>query len=314
MNMLKNILDWFKRHDLVRNAAEILAILVVMAFAAHLLMGWATRHGARRIVPDLGGIHFDDAARLLEETDLRITINDSLYVPAYDGGIVLDQLPKAGTEVKPDRMIYVTINAFSRQMVDVPYVAGRSLRQARSLLELAQLQIERIVYREDMATNYVLEQMVGGKTVKAGSKMKAEAGSGVVLYVGLEDPEELTRVPQAIGHTLREAKSRLWECGLNVGKIRCDGEIDQLEEKSALVSLQSIGYGREVAYGSTVDLTISLDRRQVERSRIESDTLYARHLREQERLRRQQRDSLQQLGEPAEPAEEEPIDESEFFD
>lgn len=314
MNRLKIILDWFKRHDLVRNAAQILAILVVMAVAAHLLMGWATRHGARRIVPDLSGIHFDDAARLLGSTDLRITINDSLYVPAYDGGIVLDQLPKAGTEVKPDRMIYVTINAFSRQMVDVPYVAGRSLRQARSLLELAQLQIDRIVYREDMATNYVLEQTVGGKPVKAGSKMKAEAGSGVVLYVGLENPEELTRVPQAIGHTLREAKSRLWECGLNVGKIRYDGDIDRLEEKSALVSLQSIGYGREVAYGSTVDLTISLDRKQVERRRIESDTLYARRLREQERLRQEQSDSLAQEGQPKRPAEEEPIDESEFFD
>lgn len=314
MNRLKIILDWFNRHALVRTAVQILALMAVLAVAAHLLMGWATRHGARRIVPDLSGIYFDDAARLLRSTDLRITINDSLYVPAYDGGIVLDQLPKAGTEVKPDRTVYVTINAFSRQMVDVPYVAGRSLRQARSLLELAQLQIDRIVYREDMATNYVLEQTVGGKPVKAGSRLKAEAGSGVVLYVGLEDPEELTRVPQAIGHTLREAKSRLWECGLNVGRIRYDGQIDRLEEKSALVSLQSVGYGSEVPYGSTVDLTLSLDRERVERSRIESDTLHARRLREQERLRREQSDSLPQEKLPARSAEEEPVDESEFFD
>ncbi len=314
MNRLKIILDWFKRHGLVRNAAQILGVLIVLAVAAHLLMGLATRHGARRIVPDLAGIAFDDAVRLLKSTDLRVAINDSLYVPAYDGGIVLDQLPKAGTEVKPDRTIYVTINAFSRQMVDVPYVAGRSLRQARSLLELAQLQIDRIVYREDMATNYVLEQTVDGKPVKAGSRLKIEAGSGVVLYVGLENPEELTRVPQAIGHTLREAKSRLWECGLNVGRIRYDGDIDRLEEKSALVSAQSVGYGCEVAYGSAVDLTLSLDPDRVERNRIESDTLHARRLRELERLRKEQSDSLRLSPRPATSAEEEQIDESEFFD
>ena len=72
--------------------------------------------------------------------------------------VVLDQLPEKGVEVKPGRTIYVTINSFSQKRVPVPYVAGRSLRQAKNMLEIAGLEIAELVYRPDMATNYVLEE------------------------------------------------------------------------------------------------------------------------------------------------------------
>lgn len=57
-----------------------------------------------------------------------------IVVPAYEGGIVLDQLPEGGVEVKPGRTVYITINSFRQKMVPVPYVAGRSLRQAKNML------------------------------------------------------------------------------------------------------------------------------------------------------------------------------------
>ena len=47
----------------------------------------------------------------------------------------------------------------------MPYVAGRSLRQAKNMLEVAGLGIEQIVYRPDLATNYVLEEYADGKRI-----------------------------------------------------------------------------------------------------------------------------------------------------
>ena len=110
-------------------------------------------------------------------------MNDSLYVPAFDPGVILEQRPAAGTEVKPGRRIYVTVNSSQQRMIDVPYVAGYSLRQAKNILETAGLEIEKLVYVDDIATNNVLEQRVGSEVVAADNRVQARVGSGVVLTV-----------------------------------------------------------------------------------------------------------------------------------
>lgn len=314
----------FRNRPLLYNLVLIVAALVVLAVAAHLVLLALTRHGARRTVPDLTGISLDDARRLAERTDLELFVNDSLYVPMYDGGVVLDQLPGQGVEVKPGRTVYVTINSFRQRMVPVPYVAGRSLRQAKNMLETASLEIERLVYRPDMATNYVLEQRSQGREVLPDSRLTAEAGSGVVLYVGVEPGSELTVVPQIVGASLREAKSRLWENGLNVGRVSRDAGIDLLNEKDARVCEQGPAQGRSVALGTAVDLKLTLDAELVGRNSAAAEK-EARALAE-ERLRQEAAaaDSLARVqfeqamrGEPTEEegaATDEPAAEEEFFD
>ena len=158
MEKPQNYLSRLRRHPLLWNLALIAAIILAMAVAAHILMQLGTRHGARRTVPDLSGVQLDQAQRIARKHDLQLHINDSLFVPAYEGGIVLDQLPEGGVEVKPGRTVYITINSFRQKMVPVPYVAGRSLRQAKNMLEIAGLEIGELIYRADMATNYVMEE------------------------------------------------------------------------------------------------------------------------------------------------------------
>lgn len=315
----------FRSRPLLFNLVLIVAALVVLGVAAHLVLLGLTRHGARRTVPDLTGISLDDARRLADRNDLELYVNDSLYVPMYDGGVVLDQLPGQGVEVKPGRTVYITINSFRQRMVPVPYVAGRSLRQAKNMLETASLEIERLVYRPDMATNYVLEQRSEGREVSQGSRLTAEAGSGIVLYVGVEPGSELTVVPQIVGASLREAKSRLWENGLNVGAVRFDEGIDLLTEKDARVYEQGPAQGRSVALGTAVDLKLTLDAELVGRNSAAAEK-EARALAE-ERLRQEAAaaDSLARVqfeqamhgGEPTDEegaATDEPAAEEEFFD
>ena len=175
-----------KAHPLAYTLPLIGLTLLALAFVAHFAMQAGTRHGARRTVPDFSGIPLEEAQRIALRNDLTLFINDSLFVPAYEGGIVLDQLPAGGVEVKPGRTVYVTINSFRQKSVPVPYVAGRSLRQAKNMLEIAGLEIEELIYRPDMATNYVLEEYCDGRPVQATSRIEAEMGSGVTLYVGVE--------------------------------------------------------------------------------------------------------------------------------
>ena len=209
-----------KSYPYLYHLVLIAGVVAGLLLAAHFAMQLGTRHGQHRTVPDFTGLALDDAGRLAQRNSLELRVNDSLFVPAYDGGVVLDQLPHEGTQVKGGRTVYVTINSFSQKKVEVPYVAGRSLRQAKNMLEIAGLEIDRLVYQPDMATNYVLEQRVDGRPIEAGTKRQIEMGSGVTLYVGVAEGDSVVVVPKVIGVSLREAKSRLWEQGFNVGADR----------------------------------------------------------------------------------------------
>ena len=287
------LIERLRRSPVAYHVLLIVLTLTAIIVVSSLLMMFITRHGTHCTVPDFMGVKIADAQRAARKGGLEIIVNDSLFVPAYEGGIVLDQLPKGGVEVKSGRKIYVTINSFRQKMVKVPYVAGRSLRQAKNMLEVAGLGIERLVYEEDIATNYVLAEYADDREIGQDSDMQIEMGSGVVLKVGVEPEKNTTIVPKAIGQTLQEAKSRLWEQGLNVGEVTFDNDVDLLDRKNARVYSQSLGHNAGARLGTAVSLRLTLDEALVERAGKASDKM-ARELAEQ-RLREEQErlDSLE---------------------
>lgn len=291
------IQKWWRRlksSPVAYHAVLIMLSLAGVIFLSSIMMNIITRHGTHRTVPDFMGAKIAQAQQMAKDAKLEIIINDSLFVPAYEGGVVLDQLPKGGVEVKAGRKVYVTINSFREKMVQVPYVAGRSLRQAKNMLEVAGLGIEKLVYEEDIATNYVLGEYVGTKQITDQSKVEIEMGSGVILKVGVQPENSTTIVPKAIGQSLQAAKSRLWEQGLNIGKVNFDDGINLLNQKNARVYRQSLAHNATTNLGATVDLWLTLDDDVVEKSSAMSDKA-AREL-EEERLQAEEakRDSLEQ--------------------
>jgi beta-lactam-binding protein with PASTA domain len=261
---MKNFWSWLKKHTIAYNIVVIALVFLGVAIASFVAMAFGTRHSARRTVPDFVGLKMTDAEYFAGRRDLQIIVNDSLHVSAYPGGVILDQLPKGGVVVKPGRKVYVTVNSMRQRMVSVPYVAGRSLRQAKNMLETAGLTIDHLEYAEDIATNYVLAEFVNGEEVLEESELQAEMGSGVVLRVGVSANSTSTVVPQVIGRSLFEAKSRLWEAGLNIGEIRFDEGMPALERNRAKVYQQSVLPSEEVEYGTRVSLHLTLEAEKVE--------------------------------------------------
>lgn len=295
MNQRKKQLSvWerIKQYRLFYHLLLIAVILTAIAVVSHVAMQVGTRHGARRTVPDFTGILLADAERVAAEHDLELHINDSLFVPAYEGGIVLDQLPEQGVEVKPGRTVYITINSFRQKMVAVPYVAGRSLRQAKNMLEIAGLEIEQLIYRPDMATNYVLEQHLGEQEITEESVVQAEMGSGVRLYVGVEEDKNHTAVPQLVALSLQAAKGRLWESGLNVGKVHYDEGINLLNQKNARVYMQLPAAEQEMRLGAKVELRLTLDAEKVAREKAAAEKLAKELLKQREEAAEALADSL----------------------
>lgn len=259
MEFLKKIAHEINGNRILRSLVLAVCGLIVLIFLVNIMLNMFTRHGQVREVPDFSGMTIEEAVRAGSSSRLKIQVNDSLYLPVYEGGVILEQTPSAGARVKSGRRIFVTVNSYNQRKAVIPYVSGYSLRQAKNNLEVAGFQIERLVYRDDIATNNVLDQRYKGQRITAGSKVEAEIGSGITLVVGVDPGAERQAVPRVVGYSLREAKSRLLEAGFNIGKIDRDDDITTVNERDAKVYAQSPAAGSRLSYGSDISMSITLD-------------------------------------------------------
>lgn len=309
----KSWLAQLKSRPILWNLTLIVVVLISLLVLSYIALAVGTRHGMRRTVPGFTGLGLKDAQYYAEKRGLKLIINDSLYVPAYPGGMVLEQLPKGGVAVKEGRKIYITINSFAQKKLPMPYVAGRSLRQAKNMLEGAGFGIERLEYVEDIATNYVLAQYLGGVEVTAESDIKIEKGTGVVLKVGVSPDQNMTTVPRLLGRKLFDAKGKLWEQGLNVGEVTYDEGITLLNEDDARVCRQSTLQSSQLPLGSKVSIHLTLDKEVVAAATAEAERALAEALKQREKadsLARAEADSLRMLNAVA---PQEQTTEDEFF-
>lgn len=269
--MIKKILNYISNHFLLRNIVMAICLVLVFLFFITIVMNLITRHGQRIIVPDFTGKTVSEVKNIANDMDLNVEVIDSLYIPKEIAGAVLDQSPNAGMGVKSGRKIFLVINAEKPRMEIIPYVSGYSLRQAKNILENKGFEIAKLVYKEDLATNNVLGESYKGTPIMSGSSIKAELGSGVVLTVGRNSGSPLPLVPKVIGLNLREAKSRIWEMGLNVGEIKVDGTLKGNDLDQAKVYRQTPNQQMRSGYGSPVTLYVTSDVEKIKSGSKESD-------------------------------------------
>lgn len=270
-NILIRIYDTIRTNILLRNTVIAISLGLVLIFVINFTLGIYTRHGQRFVVPNFIGSTLDQAKQSASQGELRLEIVDSLYMPKQPSGMILDQSPKAGMGVKSGRRVFLTINAFRPKMEIIPYVAGYSLRQAKNVLESRGFEIDRLIYRADMATNNIIEESYKGQPIHSGSTLQAELGSAITLTVGVNSESRLPQVPKVIGLTLREAKSRLWELGLNLGNIKNDSNITAEDIEDARIYRQEPNQQSRHEYGGKVSLWLTTEHTKVAEASTKSD-------------------------------------------
>lgn len=239
------------------NIVAIVVAIAALLTISHFSLRWMTRSQQRVEVPDFRGLTLDKAKALAKKCDLNLFVNDSLYVTSAAKGEVLDQQPSSGVEVKPDRTVYIVINAFGDRLVNMPYVANHSLRQAINTLDAASLTIEKLEYRQDIATNYILSQKYLGRNVSKDSHMLAKAGGAVTLVVGVDRAKyQYTQVPMVEGLSLHRAQIALWGAGINIGSVNYDPKFDSANKAKAVVIRQSLAPEERASWGGIVNLTM----------------------------------------------------------
>ena len=181
---------------IIRNILLAIAFFAVLLVLTQMGLKAITRHNQVIIVPDLTGLSVADAKIVAKRNHIRTEVVDSVYVKRIEKGNVFSQNPAAGKEVKKDRVIKLTINAHQTKMVKMPNLVGYSLRQAKTEILSSGLSVGKLAYREDIATNNVLDQFIKGRYVAPGTEVEAE--TPVDLLLGLSPDENETFIPYLI--------------------------------------------------------------------------------------------------------------------
>ncbi len=243
----------------LKNLAGAVLFFVALAVVANVLLGIFTHHGKVIQVPDMVGLSVREADHVADTAGVRIDVVDSIYVRGMAKGAVYKQNPAAGSNVKKGRRIMLTINATQPKRITMPNLVGYSMRQAKAELSSRGLNLGRLIYVDDIATNNVLKQQQNGRDVRPGSSV--ESGSDIDLVVGLNGSDNRTYIPNVMGMKYIRAVDVVHENSLNVGNLVFDASVRNYNDTiNSVIYRQSPGASQApTQMGSSVSLYLTVD-------------------------------------------------------
>lgn len=252
--------DFLKSRLFWKQIGLALAIGVAILIILIIWLNIYTRHGQSRPTPEVRGLSIKEAKAVAAKNKMRFQVIDSVYTAFVPRGCVAEQIPLPGHRVKKGRMIKVTINAFSPEMVAVPDLVGLPRRQALSLLETAGLKTGQLNYVPNLTVDFVLKQTFHGREVSPGDSVQKGMVIDLVLGRGLSSQH--TTVPRLLGTTLEQARNEILGSSLNLGAYVFDATvITGTDSLNAFVYKQNPDYhpGATVQLGSAVYVWLTVD-------------------------------------------------------
>ena len=199
------------------------------------------------VVPNLQGKQLAEAEQLISQSKLSLAKVNEQYNEKSPSGTVMSQTPKAGSEVKSGRSIYLTVSK-GLELVTVPYVVGMPYRTARVTLKNRGIEVGNVTYQnsETMGSDTVVSQLTSsGKSIPYGTAIDLVVSKGAEAQV---------KVPNLIGKRIDDIQKILSESGLSMGSI------NYLKHETYLpntVVSQSPASGEVTNKGTAINVTIS---------------------------------------------------------
>lgn len=163
------------------NVLSIIVIGILLLAAVYLSLIFYTHHGNMVQVPNVIGKDYEEAKELLEDAGLRVQVKDTGYMTKLAPNLILDQQIPAGTTVKFNRPVFLTINADHARHAPLPEIIDGSARSAEIKLKAMGFKVGKrklVPGDEDL----VMSVEVDGKRVTTGDRVSVE--SPIVLIVG----------------------------------------------------------------------------------------------------------------------------------
>ena len=174
---------------------------------------------------------------------------DTVYTSNIEPQTIIDQYPPSGQKVKKGRTIRLKI-ARPEKMIDVPSFVGQSKRSAEIKIQQLGLRIDTIYveYNPDYPKGTVAWQFP-----KSGDQIRKGFGLQITISEGL--PPDFYQVPQLFGLSLNNAKKKLDNSRLKLGKVTYQQNEDLVPYT---VLDQSISPGTVLSKSSQINIIVSV--------------------------------------------------------
>ncbi|HVN49241.1 MAG TPA: PASTA domain-containing protein [Bacteroidota bacterium] len=240
--------SWKENRRWFLPAAYTLGVLIVLFILLDMVvMPWYVQRGKTTQVPDVVGLKFEEAQKVLLVSGLVPKEFEHKMDKRYSVGTITLQNPPAGTIVKPDRGVYLTISG-GEVLTVVPNLRGKSIRDATFSLERFGLRLGNVTYEpsDDIIANTIIRQALA-----PGAKVHGGAALDIVVSQGRTTDKRL--VPDVTLKLYTEAEKKILHEGFKIGKVTYQVSLDLLPNT---VVEQYPHAGSMADFGQTIDLIV----------------------------------------------------------
>lgn len=251
---MSNFWTYLKTNQFRINMMLAIGCTLVIVLIAFFSLGYYTRHGSGIPVPQLKGLSVEKAMSILKDQGFEYKI-DSVYVLDQPPGAVVEQDPDAGTNVKENRTIYLTVVTRLAPNIALPDLEPYTYREAAAVIANYGLKIGDTTYRSDIA-NQVLEVRFGGQVIKPGTKLPK--GSKIDLVLGNGEGASEVDIPDLLNQDLDAAKFVIKGAKLTIGIITYHGTISDTSKTIVIAqSPMKTDSASKISIGTRINLTVS---------------------------------------------------------
>ncbi len=237
------------RVSLIYLVIPIVVLWLLFILTDQVVMPLLTRHGNEFPLPYIVGKPQADAEELFLRQGLVLQIAGREYSPNKPEGVILTQLPQAGTMVKEGRNIKAIISAGVR-VVTVPVVFGLPIRQANLALQKIGFVVGDM-YWTDVDS---LPENVAVETIPSAGTLLPLA-STVSLAINQGSRRNHVFMPALVGKPLPRARGLLDSLGLYIAELAFAR--DTLLLPNTVVEQQPTR-NTQIQRGDSIRLTVSM--------------------------------------------------------
>ncbi|MDR3141235.1 MAG: PASTA domain-containing protein [Tannerellaceae bacterium] len=170
--------DYLKK--MIRNPFAV-TILIAIGASCVILYGtlkWLdsyTLHNKAVIVPDVKGLKMDEAIPFFKNNGLHYSVIDSVFSKNAKPGAIVEITPAVGSRVKEGRIVFITVNAVTSQMAEIPDVEDLSYRQAYAQLKARGFERIETIYVPGVYKDLAIGVELYGRLLSRGEMVQLSA-------------------------------------------------------------------------------------------------------------------------------------------
>lgn len=251
------------------NIGIFLILFVIGIWILFSYLGKRTLHGEKIKVPFVIGYHITEVSNILSEKQLDHKIMDSIYVENMPGGMVVEQNPDSGMQVKNGRKIYVTLSSYSTPKIPVPSINQDQKRNVIAQLTSMGFKVGSIRYIPSICEDCLIYFEIDSTKVESGTRL--DIGTKLDLVLGGGASDKFIEIPYLIGERLIGLEDVVLNTGLISGSIVLDEELSSEDSLEAFVYKQIPAPGGEdVHLGSPITLFITTDNNKLQKTELDT--------------------------------------------